>query len=77
MENPGPSAQLQRRSRWETVLETTALVLAWCAGGGGGSDGLPRSDSVPGDEYSINVTQLDPGATYVFCVGNSLGKFQG
>ena len=43
---------------------------------GGGSDGLHRSVSVAGDEYTVNVTQLDPGATYVFCVGYSSGKFR-
>jgi hypothetical protein len=50
-------------------------TLPACGVGGGGSDGSAHSDSVAGDQYTVNVTQLDPGATYVFCVGYSSGKF--
>lgn len=52
-------------------------TLAKC--GAGGSDGwlMPHSDSVtvPGDVCTVNVTRLDPGTVYVFCVGYSSGKF--
>ena len=72
MENPVSAAADEEMG---DSTGNNSTVLAWCAGGGRGSDGLPRSDSVPGDEYSINITQLDPGAMCVFCVGYSSGKF--
>ncbi len=50
-------------------------ALPECGGDDLGSDVFPHSDSVPGDAYTVNVTQLDPGATYVFCVRYSSGKF--
>ena len=40
-----------------------------------GRDDFPQSDTVGGDVYSMNVTSLDPGVMYVFCVGYSSGKF--
>ena len=66
MENPSSAAV------WEEI-GGSAGNNSEC---GGGSDEPPRSDSVAGDEYTVNVTQLDPGATYVFCVGYSSGKFR-
>ena len=66
MENPSSAA--------EEIGSGNNSTLPKCDGGRG-SDGFPHSDSVPGDEYTVNVTQLDPGAMYVFCVGYSSGKF--
>ena len=50
-----------------------------CGARDGDNDGdvLPlHSDIVvPGDTYRVNITGLEPGTTYVFCVGYSSGKF--
>lgn len=69
MENPTSAEEMAGSGN------NSAAGLPECGGRGLSSDAFPHSDSIPGDAYTLNVTQLEPGATYVFCVGYSSGKF--